>query len=217
MWPSKKEIDMIKAKYPEGTRIRLIHMNDSNPISPGTEGSVDYVDDAGHIQMKWDDGRSIALMVKEDQFEIISHEHDKEVIYVDKKRKSVFEALRKADAEFHIGELKEQNMGEDVSYHGSPMYETITIIQDGDQVYHHTDYETRYQPNPIEYVKVSELQLLKSAAIERIHEEIEELEKQIQMKKQEIENVQNNSKVISQMLDEASQVMEETPFTMQMK
>lgn len=38
-----------KEQYPEGTRIELISMNDSQAVPPGTRGTVDYVDDGAHI------------------------------------------------------------------------------------------------------------------------------------------------------------------------
>ena len=104
-----------------------------------------------------------------------------------------------------------------MSYHGSPFYETVSVIQGEIDVLHYTDYDTKYNPNKIEFEKAEDVQQLGNSVIECIRMEIEELEKQIQIKEQEIENVQNNSKVISQMLDESSQVMEETTFTMQMK
>ena len=45
-------VKFIQEQYPPGTRIRLNSMNDPYaPISPGTEGVVDLVDDAGSIHM----------------------------------------------------------------------------------------------------------------------------------------------------------------------
>ena len=45
----RKMVDFIKEQYPPGTRIRLNSMDDPYaPILPGTEGEVDFVDDAGH-------------------------------------------------------------------------------------------------------------------------------------------------------------------------
>jgi hypothetical protein len=42
-------------------------MNDPYaPIASGEEGAVDFVDDAGQIHMKWDNGRSLALIPGED-------------------------------------------------------------------------------------------------------------------------------------------------------
>lgn len=61
--------DFIRAQFPAGTRIRLNQMRDPYaPVSPGTEGVVDCVDDIGQIHMKWDNGRTLALIPGEDSF-----------------------------------------------------------------------------------------------------------------------------------------------------
>ena len=63
----RKMVNFIREQYPPGTRIRLNSMEDPYaPILPGTEGEVDYVDDAGQLHMKWDNGRSLALIPGED-------------------------------------------------------------------------------------------------------------------------------------------------------
>lgn len=211
------EIEAIRFQYPQGTKIRMIHMDDPQAIPEGTEGEVEFVDDGGMLHMKWENGSGLAIDVFEDTFEVLKQDNEQKVIYVDKKFKSVLEALKREDAAFYVGELKEQYQGEDMSYHGSPFYETVSVIQGENDVFHHTDYDTRYQPNKIEFTKAVNLQNLKEAAVEQLHEQIEELERQIQEKKQEIENVQRNSDKISQMLDESTQIMEGTSFTMQMK
>ena len=59
----------IKEAYPAGTRIRLNTMNDPyDPVPSGTEGSVHFVDDSGQIHMKWDNGRTLALVPGLDSF-----------------------------------------------------------------------------------------------------------------------------------------------------
>ena len=71
MFPSEAEVKAIRNRYPAGTRVRLIYMNDARAVDPGTEGTVDHVDDAGTVHVKWDNGRGLGLIVGEDSFEII--------------------------------------------------------------------------------------------------------------------------------------------------
>ena len=73
---NEKQVERIKNKYPTRTRIRLHHMADDYGVACGTLGTVDYVDDAGQIQMTWDDGRTLALIEGEDAFEIIEKPKD---------------------------------------------------------------------------------------------------------------------------------------------
>ena len=70
--PSGFELVALRKRYPAGTQIRLINMNDSlNPVEPGTVGVVDHVDDGGNIHMKWENGRSLALIEGVDEFEVL--------------------------------------------------------------------------------------------------------------------------------------------------
>lgn len=62
------QIEQIQQTYVPGTRIELQHMEDPQPVPDGTRGSVAYVDDAGTIHMKWDNGRTLGLVPGEDQF-----------------------------------------------------------------------------------------------------------------------------------------------------
>lgn len=54
-----------------GDRIKCIKMNDPNPIEPGTEGTVDHVDAIKQIHVKWDNGRTLALIPEVDSYQII--------------------------------------------------------------------------------------------------------------------------------------------------
>ena len=65
------QVEIIKNKYPIGTRIRLHHMADDYGVPDGTLGTVDFVNGAGQIQMTWDNGQTLALIESEDAFEII--------------------------------------------------------------------------------------------------------------------------------------------------
>lgn len=52
MFTSEKMVKFLQEKYPPGTRIRLVSMEDPYaPVAPGTEGTLVCVDDAGQFQM----------------------------------------------------------------------------------------------------------------------------------------------------------------------
>ena len=56
-------LKFMKEQYPPGTRIRLIEMNDPySPVSPGTEGTVNFIDDQCQLHVDWDNGPTIALI-----------------------------------------------------------------------------------------------------------------------------------------------------------
>ena len=68
-----------KEMYPPGTRLELISMDDPYaPVPPGTRGTVQYVDDASQIGMKWDDGRTLSLIPGEDSFRKLTPEESAE-------------------------------------------------------------------------------------------------------------------------------------------
>ncbi len=72
-WSNRREnVEYLKRLYPEGTRIRLDYMADSRGVPAGTEGTVLTVDSIGQIHMKWDNGRTLALVPETDSFSIIS-------------------------------------------------------------------------------------------------------------------------------------------------
>jgi hypothetical protein len=55
----------------EGKIIELINMpDDPNPIEPGTEGTIKYQDDMGHIHVDWDNGRSLSVIPGVDRYVI---------------------------------------------------------------------------------------------------------------------------------------------------
>lgn len=71
MFMKSEEIQKLREKYPKGTKLRLISMDDSQAPPKGTVGVVNYIDDAGNIHMNWEDGSSLALISGVDSFEII--------------------------------------------------------------------------------------------------------------------------------------------------
>ena len=59
----------MKDNYLPGTRIMLLSMDDPYaPVPKGTKGTVVHVDDAAQIHMKWDNGRTLAIVPGEDSF-----------------------------------------------------------------------------------------------------------------------------------------------------
>lgn len=76
-FPNERQLQALRERYPVGTRIRLIRMaDDIASVPPGMTGSVAIIDDAGNIHMKWDNGRSLALIEGEDSFTIIKEEEN---------------------------------------------------------------------------------------------------------------------------------------------
>ena len=72
--PTRAQVERIRKQYPAGTKVRMIRMEeDRNPIQPGTVGTVAYVDDAGSVHMKWENGRTLAFIPGIDSVEIIEN------------------------------------------------------------------------------------------------------------------------------------------------
>lgn len=68
----QKKVERLKERCPQGTRIQLIAMSGETDMPSGLMGAVDFVDDIGQLQMKWDNGRSLALVPGEDSFTVVS-------------------------------------------------------------------------------------------------------------------------------------------------
>lgn len=67
-------VKILRKKYPKGTRIELVFMNDALAVAPGTRGTVINVDDMGTIHVAWDNGRRLGLFYDEDVFNILEDE-----------------------------------------------------------------------------------------------------------------------------------------------
>ena len=62
-FPDKATVERVRAMYPPGSRVELFEMN--NPFSslkPGDMGTVEFVDDAAGIHIRWDNGSSLAAI-----------------------------------------------------------------------------------------------------------------------------------------------------------
>lgn len=72
-FPNDFQKNLIKQIYPKGTRIELIRMDDPwSSLKAGDRGTVEMVDDAGTIHMRWDSGSGLGLVPGEDAFRVVS-------------------------------------------------------------------------------------------------------------------------------------------------
>ena len=66
-FPSKEIVNNLRENFPEGTRVELVHMNDPfTKLMPGDKGTVRFVDDAGTIFVRWDNGSGLGVAYGED-------------------------------------------------------------------------------------------------------------------------------------------------------
>lgn len=69
---SKETLAMLRERYPAGTRVELVHMNDPyTSLTAGDKGTVRCVDDMGTIHISWDGGSSLGAVYGEDVVKII--------------------------------------------------------------------------------------------------------------------------------------------------
>lgn len=69
---SKEQLLHLRKKYPPGTRVELIKMNDPySKLSSGATGTVVSVDDIGTIHVSWDSGSSLGIVYGEDSCRVI--------------------------------------------------------------------------------------------------------------------------------------------------
>lgn len=65
-------VKVIKEQYKKGMRIVLDYMDDPySKLISGDAGTVEFVDDAGQIHMRWDRGSSLALIPGVDSFHVV--------------------------------------------------------------------------------------------------------------------------------------------------
>lgn len=66
-----KIVELLKNRYPAGTRVRLLKMEDPNPVPIGMLGTVEDVDDIGSLVVQWDNGRQLHVLHGIDEVEKI--------------------------------------------------------------------------------------------------------------------------------------------------
>ncbi|MCI8285892.1 MAG: DUF4314 domain-containing protein [Firmicutes bacterium] len=63
-----KQSELLRKRYPAGTRLCLDYMEGEADMPAGLKGEVTFIDDIGQIHMKWENGRSLPLNVEADSF-----------------------------------------------------------------------------------------------------------------------------------------------------
>ena len=68
----RKMVKFLKEQYPQGTRIQMDNTGSPYlPVPPGTEGTVQFVNDLGSVHMRWDNGSDLAIIPGEDSFSVL--------------------------------------------------------------------------------------------------------------------------------------------------
>ncbi len=59
---NKAIVEMLRNRYPAGTHVELVQMDDAQAPPVGTCGTVIGVDDTGSIMMDWDNGSCLNVV-----------------------------------------------------------------------------------------------------------------------------------------------------------
>lgn len=63
---SKEALQALRGRFPKGTRVELVKMDDPQAPPIGTKGTVLGVDDIGSIMVAWDNGCGLSVAYGED-------------------------------------------------------------------------------------------------------------------------------------------------------
>ena len=63
---SKEALQALRERFPKGTRVELVQMDDPQAPPIGTKGTVIGVDDIGSIMVRWDNGSGLNVVYGED-------------------------------------------------------------------------------------------------------------------------------------------------------
>ena len=66
-FPNKEQIEQLRQRYPNGTRIELLQMDDQQAPPVGTLGTVYGIDDTGSLLVNWDNGSGLNVIFDVDK------------------------------------------------------------------------------------------------------------------------------------------------------
>lgn len=69
--PRIEIIERLRRRYPVGTRVELVQMEDPQAPPIGTKGTVKGIDGIGSIMVRWDNGSSLHVLYGVDKCKII--------------------------------------------------------------------------------------------------------------------------------------------------
>ncbi len=71
-FPRKEIVEAVRARYPKGTRVELVSMDDPySKLKPGDRGTVKSVDDTGTVFVSLDCGSGLGVVYGEDEIRIL--------------------------------------------------------------------------------------------------------------------------------------------------
>ena len=72
-FPSAEQVERLRGIYIEGRRVVLVQMDDPyTKLQVGDKGTIDHVDDAGGIHIRWDNGEGLAAVWGVDEVKVIN-------------------------------------------------------------------------------------------------------------------------------------------------
>lgn len=72
VFPRKEEVEAVRARYPAGTKVELVSMDDPySKLKPGDRGTVNSVDDTGTVFVSWDCGSNLGVVYGVDKIRIL--------------------------------------------------------------------------------------------------------------------------------------------------
>ena len=58
----QNDLDALRSRYPAGTRVELLQMDDVQAPPIGTKGTVTGIDDTGSLLVNWDNGSGLNVI-----------------------------------------------------------------------------------------------------------------------------------------------------------
>ena len=70
-FPNTEQIELLRKKYPTGTQVELLQMEDVQAPPRGTKGTVYGVDDTGSLLVHWDNGSGLNVIYGVDSCRVV--------------------------------------------------------------------------------------------------------------------------------------------------